>query len=44
MQTPGTFTGQVANDAQLIEKLGSAEVKARFRKENPEPWVKAMTA
>jgi NAD(P)-dependent dehydrogenase (short-subunit alcohol dehydrogenase family) len=44
MQTPNTCTGQVANDAQLIERLASTEVKAKFRKENPEPWVKAMTA
>lgn len=44
MQTPATFTGQIANDAQLIERLGSADSKAKYRKENPEPWVKAMTA
>jgi hypothetical protein len=32
------------NDAQLIARLGSPEVQARFRKENPAPWVKAMGA
>jgi len=44
MQTAATFTGQVMNDAQLIARLGAADTQARFRKENPEPWVKAMTA
>ena len=42
LQTPATFTGQVANDAQLIERLASDDVKARFRNENPKPWVAAM--
>jgi NAD(P)-dependent dehydrogenase (short-subunit alcohol dehydrogenase family) len=44
MQTPETFTGQVYNDAQLIEILGSDADKARFRAENPPNWVEAMTA
>jgi NAD(P)-dependent dehydrogenase (short-subunit alcohol dehydrogenase family) len=44
MQTADAFTGQVMNDAQLIARLGSPETQARFRKENPEPWVKAMGA
>lgn len=44
MQTPETFTGQVYHDAQLIERLASDADKARFRAENPENWVAAMTA
>jgi len=44
VQTPDTFTGQVYNDAQLIEILGSDADKARFRAENPANWVEAMTA
>jgi NAD(P)-dependent dehydrogenase (short-subunit alcohol dehydrogenase family) len=42
--TPQTFTGQVFNDAQLIERLAEPAVKARFRAENPATWVAAMTA
>lgn len=42
--TPETFTGQVFNDAQLIERLASPEVRARFQAENPSTWVEAMTA
>jgi citronellol/citronellal dehydrogenase len=44
MQTPETFTGEVLNDAQLIERLGSEAVKAKFRAANPPNWVEAMTA
>jgi NAD(P)-dependent dehydrogenase (short-subunit alcohol dehydrogenase family) len=44
LQTPETFTGQVYNDAQLIEILGSAADKTRYRAENPPGWVEAMTA
>jgi NAD(P)-dependent dehydrogenase (short-subunit alcohol dehydrogenase family) len=44
MQTPETFTGQVYNDAQLIEILASDADKQRFRSENPTNWVEAMTA
>jgi hypothetical protein len=44
MQTPETFTGQVYNDAQLIEILASDADKTRFRAENPANWVEAMTA
>jgi len=44
VQTPDTFTGQVYNDAQLIEILGSDADNARFRAENPANWVEAMTA
>jgi citronellol/citronellal dehydrogenase len=44
MQTPESFTGQVHNDAQLIERLASEADKARFRSENPPGWVEAMTA
>jgi NAD(P)-dependent dehydrogenase (short-subunit alcohol dehydrogenase family) len=44
MQTPESFTGQVYNDAQLIERLASDADKARFRSENPANWVEAMTA
>jgi NAD(P)-dependent dehydrogenase (short-subunit alcohol dehydrogenase family) len=44
MQTPDTFTGQVYNDAQLIERLAGDADKARFKAENPENWVAAMTA
>jgi NAD(P)-dependent dehydrogenase (short-subunit alcohol dehydrogenase family) len=44
MQTPDTFTGQVYNDAQLIERLASDADKAKFRSENPPNWVEAMTA
>jgi len=42
LQTPGSFTGQVANDAQLIQRFASPDVKARFRSENPKSWVAAM--
>ncbi|MGH6970085.1 MAG: SDR family NAD(P)-dependent oxidoreductase [Caulobacteraceae bacterium] len=44
MQTPERFTGQVYNDAQLIERLASDADKKRFRAENPANWVEAMTA
>jgi NAD(P)-dependent dehydrogenase (short-subunit alcohol dehydrogenase family) len=44
MQTPETFTGQVFHDAQLIERLAGDGDKARFRAENPENWVAAMSA
>ena len=44
MQTAESFTGEVLNDAQLIERLASDEVKARFRASNPPNWVEAMTA
>src|SRR5580698_1778119 len=44
MQTAESFTGQVFNDAQLIEKLASDADKSRFRAENPPNWVEAMTA
>jgi citronellol/citronellal dehydrogenase len=44
LQTPDTFTGQVYNDAQLIERLASDADKKRFRESNPENWVNAMTA
>jgi NAD(P)-dependent dehydrogenase (short-subunit alcohol dehydrogenase family) len=44
LQTPATFTGQVYNDAQLIEILGSDADKKRYRAENPANWVEAMTA
>lgn len=43
LQTPDTFTGQVANDAQLIQRFAWSDVKARFRSENPKSWVAAMT-
>lgn len=42
LQTPASFTGQVANDAQLIERFASADAKARFQSENPKSWVAAM--
>ena len=44
LATPDTFTGQVYNDAQLIERLASPDLKAKFRQENPQNWVTAMTA
>jgi NAD(P)-dependent dehydrogenase (short-subunit alcohol dehydrogenase family) len=44
MQTADSFTGQVYNDAQLIERLASDADKSRFRAENPPNWVEAMTA
>jgi citronellol/citronellal dehydrogenase len=44
MQTPETFTGQVYNDAQLIERLASEADKSKFRGANPPNWVAAMTA
>ena len=44
LATPDTFTGQVFNDAQLIERLGSEADKTRYRAENPANWVAAMTA
>jgi hypothetical protein len=43
LQTPGGFTGQVFNDAQLIEKLSDDATKTKYREANPENWVKAMT-
>ena len=44
LQTPDTFTGQVYNDAQLIERLASAADKSKYREMNPPNWVAAMTA
>ncbi|HLK26300.1 MAG TPA: SDR family NAD(P)-dependent oxidoreductase [Caulobacteraceae bacterium] len=44
LQTPETFTGQVYNDAQLIERLASDADKARYREMNPPNWVAAMSA
>jgi RNA:NAD 2'-phosphotransferase (TPT1/KptA family) len=44
MQTADSFTGQVYNDAQLIERLASEDDKKRFRAENPPNWVEAMAA
>jgi citronellol/citronellal dehydrogenase len=44
LQTPDTFTGQVYNDAQLIERLASDADKKKYRETNPEAWVNAMTA
>ena len=44
MQTPESFTGQVYNDAQLIERLASDADKSKFRGANPPNWVAAMTA
>jgi len=44
MQTPQSFTGQVYNDAQLIERLASDADKSKFRAANPPNWVAAMTA
>ena len=43
LQTPDSFTGQVFNDAQLIEKLSDEATKRKYRETNPENWVKAMT-
>jgi NAD(P)-dependent dehydrogenase (short-subunit alcohol dehydrogenase family) len=42
LQTPETFTGQVYNDAQLIQRLASDADKRKFRETNPENWVNAM--
>lgn len=42
LQTPETFTGQVYNDAQLIQRLASDADKRKFRETNPEHWVNAM--
>jgi NAD(P)-dependent dehydrogenase (short-subunit alcohol dehydrogenase family) len=42
LQTPDTFTGQVFNDAQLIERLSDEATKTKYRQTNPEHWVKAM--
>src|SRR5580658_632179 len=44
MQTPATFTGEVLDDAQIVERLGSEEMESKFRAENPPNWVQAMTA
>jgi citronellol/citronellal dehydrogenase len=44
LATPETFTGQVYNDAQLVERLAAPDLKARYRHENPDNWVAAMTA
>ncbi|HLI65778.1 MAG TPA: SDR family oxidoreductase [Caulobacteraceae bacterium] len=44
LQTPDTFTGQVYNDAQLIQRLASDADKKKYRETNPENWVNAMTA
>ena len=43
LQTPDSFTGQVFNDAQLIEKLSDDATKKKYRESNPENWVNAMT-
>jgi NAD(P)-dependent dehydrogenase (short-subunit alcohol dehydrogenase family) len=42
--TPETITGQVLNDAQIVERYAGADLKSRFRAENPQNWVAAMTA
>jgi citronellol/citronellal dehydrogenase len=44
LQTPDSFTGQVYNDAQLIERLAADADKKKYREMNPENWVNAMTA
>ena len=44
LATPDKFTGQVYNDAELIQRLADEKTKERFRKENPQNWVAAMTA
>lgn len=41
--TPETITGVVLNDAQIIERYAGADLKERFRSENPQNWVSAMT-
>ncbi len=41
--SPETITGVVLNDAQIIERFAGADLKDRFRKENPQNWVSAMT-
>ncbi|MFC3077066.1 SDR family NAD(P)-dependent oxidoreductase [Phenylobacterium terrae] len=42
--TPDAITGQVLNDAQIVERYAAPELKDRFRAENPQNWVAAMTA
>lgn len=42
--TPDAITGQVLNDAQIVERYAGADLKDRFRAENPQNWVNAMTA
>ncbi|HEX2560520.1 SDR family NAD(P)-dependent oxidoreductase [Phenylobacterium sp.] len=42
--TPEAITGQVLNDAQIVERYAQPELKDRFRAENPQNWVAAMTA
>ena len=44
LQTTATFTGEVHHDAGIIERLADDATKARFRAENPDAWVAAMTA
>ena len=44
LATPDKFTGQVHNDAEIINLLADQKSKERFRKENPENWVAAMGA
>jgi citronellol/citronellal dehydrogenase len=41
---PDAITGQVLNDAQIVERYAGADLKERFRAENPQNWVSAMTA
>lgn len=42
--TPEAITGQVLNDAQIVERYAAPDLKTRFRAENPQNWVAAMTA
>jgi len=42
MQTADTFTGHVYHDASLINLLADEDTRARFRRDNPDHWVKAM--
>lgn len=44
MQTPETFTGQVVDDAQVIERLADEATKQHMREINPPQWVAAMSA
>jgi NAD(P)-dependent dehydrogenase (short-subunit alcohol dehydrogenase family) len=42
LQTTGTFTGRVHNDAQVIGHLADDDARRRFRDLNPSSWSTIM--
>jgi NAD(P)-dependent dehydrogenase (short-subunit alcohol dehydrogenase family) len=43
-QTPGSYTGQVNNDAEVIANLADQATRERLRALNPDYWVAALDA